>query len=72
MAKTPLSFSHDPALKGAPSGFVFPINAVRVSSGAGFVYPLAGDIMTMPGLPTRPGYLGIDLDPTDLSVHGLF
>lgn len=69
--KTPLSFSHDPALKGAPSGFTFPIVDVRVSAGAGFVYPLAGSIMTMPGLGTRPGYLDIDIDK-DGTVRGLF
>jgi formyltetrahydrofolate synthetase len=72
MAKTPLSFSHDPELKGAPSGFVFPIVDVRLSAGAGFIYPLAGDIMTMPGLGSRPGYLSIDLDLESGTVKGLF
>jgi hypothetical protein len=67
-----LSFCHSPELKGAPQGFVFPISAVRVSAGAGFVYPMAGSILTMPGLSTRPGFLGIDLDEKDGSVRGLF
>src|SRR5262249_48619895 len=54
MAKTPLSLSHDPALKGRPEGFVLPITDVRAAAGAGFVYPLVGSIMTMPGLPSVP------------------
>ncbi len=62
MAKTHLSLSHDPALKGAPSGFTFPIRDIRVSAGAGFIYPLAGDIVTMPGLPKRPAAQNIDID----------
>lgn len=72
MAKTPLSFSHDPALKGAPTGFVFPVVDIRVSAGAGFIYPLAGDIMTMPGLGSRPGYLSIDIDTESGAIKGLF
>lgn len=51
---------------------MFPISSVRVSAGAGFVYPLAGSILTMPGLPTRPGFLGIELDLKDGTVRGLF
>jgi formyltetrahydrofolate synthetase len=62
MAKTHLSLSHDPDVKGAPSGFTLPIREVRVSAGAGFVYPLCGDMQTMPGLPARPVFMDIDLD----------
>ncbi len=47
---------------GAPSGFTLPIREVRASVGAGFVYPLVGNMMTMPGLPTRPAYYDIDMD----------
>lgn len=62
MAKTQYSFSADASAKGAPSGFVLPIRDVRASVGAGFLYPLVGDMMMMPGLPTRPGFYEIDLD----------
>ena len=62
MAKTPLSISHDPSLKGAPEGFEFPVREVRLSAGAGFVYILAGSIMTMPGFGSLPGYMNIDID----------
>ncbi|MBW3163967.1 formate--tetrahydrofolate ligase [Ferrimonas balearica] len=62
MAKTPLSISHDPALKGAPSDFVVPVRGLRLCAGAGFIYVLTGNVMTMPGLPERPGYLNIDID----------
>ncbi len=62
MAKTHLSLSHDPAVKGAPTGFTLPIREVRISAGAGFVYPLCGDIQTMPGLPARPAFMDIDID----------
>jgi methylenetetrahydrofolate dehydrogenase (NADP+)/methenyltetrahydrofolate cyclohydrolase/formyltetrahydrofolate synthetase len=55
MAKTQYSFSHDPTLKGVPTGFTVPIRAVRLSAGAGFLYPILGDMQTMPGLGTRPG-----------------
>ncbi|XP_064489530.1 C-1-tetrahydrofolate synthase, cytoplasmic-like [Ornithodoros turicata] len=72
IAKTQLSLSHDPNLKGAPEGFVFPVRSIRGSIGAGFLYPLAGDIMTMPGLPTRPALYDIDLDPETGNVVGLF
>lgn len=71
MAKTQYSFSHDPKLKGAPSGFVLPVRDVRASAGAGFVFPLVGGMMTMPGLPTRPAYYDIDLDPATGRVLGL-
>lgn len=62
MAKTPLSLSHDPKLKGRPEGFTLPVTDVRVAAGAGYVYPLTGNIMTMPGLPPVPAALHIDLD----------
>jgi formate--tetrahydrofolate ligase len=63
VAKTHLSLSHDPSLKGAPSGYTFPIRGVRLAAGAGYLYALAGDIMTMPGLPSHPHAAQIDLDP---------
>ena len=62
MAKTHLSLSHDPKLKGAPTGWRLPVRDVRISAGAGFVYVLCGDIMTMPGLPGRPAGELIDID----------
>jgi formate--tetrahydrofolate ligase len=71
MAKTPLSLSHDPKLKGRPTGFTMPIEEIRIAAGAGFIYPLVGSIMTMPGLPPKPAAESIDLDDAGL-VHGLF
>ena len=71
MAKTHLSLSHDPNLKGAPTGFVVPVRDVRASVGAGFVYPLLGTMSTMPGLSTRPGYYEIDLDVETGRIIGL-
>jgi formyltetrahydrofolate synthetase len=71
MAKTHLSVSHDPSLKGAPTGFTVPVRDVRASVGAGFLYPLLGTMSTMPGLPTRPGYYDIDLDTETERVLGL-
>jgi len=71
MAKTHLSISHDPALKGVPTGFTVPVREVRASVGAGFVYPLLGTMSTMPGLPTRPAFMNIDIDD-DGNVVGLF
>ena len=62
MAKTHLSLSHDPTLKGAPTGFTLPIREVRASAGAGFIYPLVGNMMTMPGLPAIPAFMRIDID----------
>ena len=72
MAKTHLSLSHDPELKGAPTGFTVPVREVRASVGAGFLYPLLGTMSTMPGLPTRPVYYDVDLDPETGRVVGLF
>jgi formate--tetrahydrofolate ligase len=62
MAKSQLSISHDPKLRGAPRGFRVPIQQVRASAGAGFLYPLLGDIMTMPGLPSVPASEHMDID----------
>ncbi len=72
MAKTHLSLSHDPNLKGVPKGFRVPINDIRASVGAGFLYPLVGQMRTMPGLPTRPVYFDVDLDLETGRVIGLF
>jgi methylenetetrahydrofolate dehydrogenase (NADP+)/methenyltetrahydrofolate cyclohydrolase/formyltetrahydrofolate synthetase len=71
MAKTHLSLSHDPALKGVPKGFKIPIRDVRASVGAGFIFPLCGEMSTMPGLPTRPGFYDVDIDPETGQVVGL-
>ena len=62
IAKTHLSISSDPTLKGAPTGWRLPVREVRASVGAGFVYPICGDMMTMPGLGAAPAALSIDLD----------
>jgi formyltetrahydrofolate synthetase len=71
MAKSQYSLSHDAALKGRPTGWRLPIREVRLSAGAGFVTPLAGEMRTMPGLPSRPGGENIDLDPNG-EIVGLF
>ncbi len=71
MAKTQYSLSHDPNLKGAPSGFTVPVRDIRASVGAGFLYPLLGTMATMPGLSTRPGYYDVDLDTTTGRIIGL-
>jgi formate--tetrahydrofolate ligase len=71
MAKTHLSFSADPALKGTPTGFTLPITEVKASAGAGFVYPLCGDMRTMPGLGKQPAALNVDIDEGGRIV-GLF
>ena len=62
MAKTHLSLSHDPNLKGRPRGFLLPIRDVLASVGAGFIYPLCGKMQTMPGLPSEPAGKKIDID----------
>jgi formyltetrahydrofolate synthetase len=72
MAKTHLSLSHDPALKGVPKGYKMPIRDIRASVGAGFLYPLCGEMRTMPGLPTRPVFYDVDLDLKTGRVLGLF
>lgn len=71
IAKTQMSLSHDPTLKGAPTGWTLPIREVRLAAGAGYVYALAGSIMTMPGLSKHPGAERIDLDEQG-NVVGLF
>jgi formate--tetrahydrofolate ligase len=71
MAKTQYSLSHDPKLKGAPTGYSFHVREVRASVGAGFIYPLAGDMMTMPGLGADPAAHHIDIDENGDTV-GLF
>ena len=72
MAKTHLSLTHDPALKGRPTGWRLPIRDIRASVGAGFLYPLCGAMRTMPGLPTRPVFFDYDLDLKTGKVLGLF
>jgi formyltetrahydrofolate synthetase len=72
MAKTHLSFTHDPRLKGTPRGWRLPITDVRASVGAGFLYPLCGTMRTMPGLPTRPAFTDVDIDLETGRVVGLF
>jgi formate--tetrahydrofolate ligase len=62
IAKTHLSISSDPTLKGAPTGWRLPVREVRASVGAGFIYPICGDVRTMPGLPMRPAVHRIDID----------
>ena len=71
MAKTHLSVSHDPELKGAPTGFTVPVREIRASVGAGFLYPLLGTMSTMPGLSARPAFFDIDLDPVTGQIVGL-
>jgi len=71
MAKTQFSFSDDPTLLGAPSGFRIHVTDVKPNSGAGFIVVRTGDIMTMPGLPKRPSAENIDVD-NDGRVTGLF
>lgn len=72
MAKTHLSLSHDPKLKGAPRGFTVPVREVRASVGAGFVYPLLGEMRTMPGLGSSPAAQNVDIDLETGQVVGLF
>jgi formate--tetrahydrofolate ligase len=71
MAKTQSSLSHDPALKGRPRGFRLPVRDARLFAGAGFVTAYCGDMMTMPGLPSRPAGESVDID-ADGRVTGLF
>ncbi len=61
MAKTPKSLSDNPALLGRPKDFIITVRGIEISAGAGFIVPLTGDILRMPGLPKKPAYLGIDL-----------
>ncbi|GIW07097.1 MAG: formate--tetrahydrofolate ligase [Dehalococcoidia bacterium] len=71
MAKTHLSLSHDPSLLGAPRGFTVTVRDVRLSAGAGFLFPLLGDMRTMPGLPRIPAGEAVDLDASG-EPSGLF
>jgi methylenetetrahydrofolate dehydrogenase (NADP+)/methenyltetrahydrofolate cyclohydrolase/formyltetrahydrofolate synthetase/formate--tetrahydrofolate ligase len=72
MAKTHLSLSHDPNLKGRPKGFTIPVREVRASAGAGFIYPLLGTMSTMPGLASKSAYMNVDIDLETGKVVGLF
>jgi formyltetrahydrofolate synthetase len=72
IAKTQYSFSCDPSAKGAPTGFRITVREIRCCAGAGFLYPICGDIMTVPGLPTRPGFYDVDIDVETGEVIGLF
>jgi formate--tetrahydrofolate ligase len=72
IAKTQYSFSCDPAAKGVPTGFVINVREIRSCAGAGFLYPICGDIMTIPGLPTRPGFYDVDINTETGEVIGLF
>ncbi len=71
MAKTHLSLSHDPNLKGVPKGYRLPVVDIRPSIGAGFLYPLCGAMRTMPGLPSRPAAVDVDIDENGRTM-GLF
>ena len=71
MAKTHLSLSHDSTLKGRPEGFTVPVMDIRPSAGAGFLFPLLGTFTTMPGLPSRPAAVDVDIDENG-NVVGLF
>jgi formate--tetrahydrofolate ligase len=72
MAKTHLSLSHDPELKGVPKNWRLPIREVRASVGAGFLYPICGAMMTMPGLGTHPAFMDVDIDAKTGKTVGLF
>jgi len=72
MAKTHLSLSHDPTLKGRPTGFRVPIRDIRPATGAGYLYPLLGEMRTMPGLPKRPAAVDVDIDVETGKIIGLF
>jgi len=71
MAKTPLSLSHDPALKGRPSGFILPIKELRILAGAGFLTAVCSGIQLMPGLPNKPAGERMDLDQGTGEIAGL-
>jgi formate--tetrahydrofolate ligase len=72
MAKTHLSLSHDPTLKNRPRGYRLPVRDIRAAAGAGFLYPLCGEMRTMPGLPKTPAATQVDIDPVTRKVVGLF
>ncbi len=69
-AKTPASISTDGSVKGAPRGFEVPINELRLCAGAGFIYAVCGNVMTMPGLPDKPAFMNMDID-ADGNIVGL-
>ena len=71
IAKTHLSISSDPTLRGAPTGWRLPVREVRLSAGAGFVYAICGDMRTMPGLGSHPAAFDIDLDENG-EIVGLY
>ena len=71
MAKTQYSFSDDPMLIGAPSGFTVTVRDVKISLGAGFIVVYTGDVLTMPGLPKHPAAENIDVDDNGV-ISGLF
>ena len=70
IVKTPLSLSHDPSLRGVPTGWRLPVREVRASAGAGFIYPICGEMRTMPGLASTCAAEHIDIDH-DGNVVGL-
>jgi len=72
IAKTQYSFSCDAAAKGVPTNFRVAVREVRGCAGAGFLYPICGDISTIPGLPTRPGFYDVDINIDTGEVYGLF
>ena len=72
MAKTNLSISHDPQLKGRPRGWELPIRDILLYRGAGLVVPVAGGILLLPGTGSRPAYRGIDVDTETGRIQGLF
>jgi len=72
VAKTHLSLSHDPDWKGVPRGYKLPVRDIRASVGAGFFYPICGNMQTMPGLPSRPVFVDVDIDPKTGKTKGLF
>jgi methylenetetrahydrofolate dehydrogenase (NADP+) / methenyltetrahydrofolate cyclohydrolase / formyltetrahydrofolate synthetase len=71
MAKTQYSFSHNPELKGCPRDFILPILDIRASIGANFIFPIIGSMSIMPGLPTRPCFFDIDINPDTEEIIGL-
>jgi formate--tetrahydrofolate ligase len=71
MAKTQASISDDPTKLGRPEGYTLTVREVRLSAGAGFIVPITGSVMTMPGLPKKPAALEIDIDEEG-NITGLF
>jgi len=72
VAKTHLSLSHSPARVGVPKGFTLPVREVRASVGAGFLYPICGSMMTMPGLGSHPAFMDVDIEKSTGKTVGLF